>query len=64
MRPKDYESAGSEWNLQSNGTPRISVMVVDNQALFRSGLVRLLQDDERLEVVAESTGDHKSSTSA
>jgi DNA-binding NarL/FixJ family response regulator len=31
-------------------------MVTDGQALFRSGLVRILQDDDRFEVVAESAG--------
>ncbi len=31
-------------------------MVVDGQALFRSGLARLLAEDERLEVVAVSEG--------
>lgn len=31
-------------------------MVVDDQALFRSGLVRLLEDDDRLSVVAVSAG--------
>jgi DNA-binding NarL/FixJ family response regulator len=35
---------------------RISVMVVDGQTLFRSGLARLLSDDERLEVVGASGG--------
>jgi DNA-binding NarL/FixJ family response regulator len=35
---------------------RVSVMVVDDQALFRSGLVRLLEDDQRLSVVALSAG--------
>lgn len=35
---------------------RVSVMVVDDQALFRSGLVRLLEDDGRLSVVAVSSG--------
>lgn len=49
-------------NATSNGeTPPISdrkvtVMVVDDQALFRSGLVRLLEDDPRLSVVAVSSG--------
>jgi DNA-binding NarL/FixJ family response regulator len=36
--------------------PRISVMVVDGQAVFRSGLARLLGEDGRLEVVAVSEG--------
>jgi DNA-binding NarL/FixJ family response regulator len=36
--------------------PRISVMVVDGQAVFRSGLARLLGEDERLDVVAVSEG--------
>ena len=36
--------------------PRISVMVVDGQAVFRSGLARLLGEDDRLEVVAVSEG--------
>ena len=31
-------------------------MVADGQALFRRGLVRILQDDERFDVVAESAG--------
>ena len=36
--------------------PRISVMIVDGQAVFRSGLARLLGEDDRLEVVAVSEG--------
>jgi DNA-binding NarL/FixJ family response regulator len=36
--------------------PRISVMVVDGQAVFRSGLARLLGEDDRLDVVAVSEG--------
>lgn len=35
---------------------RAAVMVVDNQALFRSGLVRLLEEDARLTVAAISAG--------
>jgi DNA-binding NarL/FixJ family response regulator len=35
---------------------KVAVMVVDGQALFRSGLVRLLEDDARLSVVAVSAG--------
>lgn len=35
---------------------QVTVMVVDDQALFRSGLVRLLEDDARLSVVAVSAG--------
>jgi DNA-binding NarL/FixJ family response regulator len=35
---------------------RISVLVVDGQTLFRSGLARLLSDDERLVVVGSSGG--------
>jgi DNA-binding NarL/FixJ family response regulator len=35
---------------------KVTVMVVDDQALFRSGLVRLLEDDLRLSVVAASAG--------
>jgi len=42
-----------------SATRRISVMVVDAQALFRHGLVRLLEDDDRLEVVAVSAGGHE-----
>jgi len=38
------------------GVTTISVMVVDPQALFRSGLVRLLEDDDRVEVVAVASG--------
>jgi DNA-binding NarL/FixJ family response regulator len=36
--------------------PRITVMVVDGQAVFRTGLARLLGEDDRLEVVAISEG--------
>jgi DNA-binding NarL/FixJ family response regulator len=39
-----------------SGRRRVSVIVADGQALFRSGLVRILQDDERFEVVAEAAG--------
>jgi NarL family two-component system response regulator LiaR len=35
----------------------ISVLVVDGQTLFRLGLARLLDDDERLRVVGVSAGD-------
>lgn len=36
--------------------PLISIMVVDGQAVFRSGLARLLDEDARLHVVATSDG--------
>jgi DNA-binding NarL/FixJ family response regulator len=32
----------------------VSVVVADRQALFRTGLVRILQDDQRFDVVAEA----------
>jgi DNA-binding NarL/FixJ family response regulator len=41
------------WSEPDN---RISVMVVDGQTLFRSGLARLLSDDDRLVVVGSSEG--------
>jgi DNA-binding NarL/FixJ family response regulator len=40
-----------------NGTEspiRMAVMIVDSQALFRSGLVRILEEDDRFHVVAAS----------
>jgi DNA-binding NarL/FixJ family response regulator len=40
----------------ADSKPPISVMVVDSQTLFRSGLARLLDDDDRLLVVAASDG--------
>ena len=42
--------------VMRSGVAPISVMVVDPQALFRSGLVRLLEDDDRMEVVAVAAG--------
>ncbi len=36
--------------------PKISVLVVDTQALFRSGLASLLSEDDRLFVAAISDG--------
>jgi DNA-binding NarL/FixJ family response regulator len=41
------------------GRRPISVMIVDGQAVFRSGLARLLGEDERLDVVATSEGGHE-----
>src|SRR5579862_1401959 len=40
----------------SNREDRISVLVVDSEALFRAGLARLLGDDERLNIVGVSVG--------
>ena len=36
------------------GTSRVRVVIVDDQALFRSGLARLLSADSRVEVVGEA----------
>lgn len=37
---------------------QVSVLVVDTQTLFRSGLARLLREDDRLSVAAVSDGGH------
>jgi DNA-binding NarL/FixJ family response regulator len=50
----EYWPTSKPWLLDRR--PRISVMVVDGQAVFRSGLARLLGEDDRLEVVAVSEG--------
>jgi DNA-binding NarL/FixJ family response regulator len=47
---------GAEATASPLTGPKVQVMVVDDQALFRSGLVRLLEDDGRLQVVAVSPG--------
>jgi DNA-binding NarL/FixJ family response regulator len=52
-RPENWPTS-KPWLLDRR--PRISVMVVDGQAVFRSGLARLLGEDDRLEVVAVSEG--------
>ncbi len=52
-RPENWPTS-KPWLLDPR--PRISVMVVDGQAVFRSGLARLLGEDDRLEVVAVSEG--------
>lgn len=61
--PTPAESAGGlpgDWAAPKawlvDRRPRISVMVVDGQAVFRSGLARLLGEDDRLEVVGVSEG--------
>jgi len=61
--PTTAESAGDlpgDWAAPKawlvDRRPRISVMVVDGQAVFRSGLARLLGEDDRLEVVGVSEG--------
>jgi DNA-binding NarL/FixJ family response regulator len=51
ISPEPDESAA--WAEPEN---RIAVMVVDGQTLFRSGLARLLSDDDRLVVVGASGG--------
>lgn len=46
---------GARW--APGHSPPITVVVVDGQAVFRSGLASILSEDSRLEVVAVSEGD-------
>lgn len=48
----EAEAIGTPLTLQE----KVRVMVVDDEALFRSGFVRLLEDDARLSVVAVTAG--------
>jgi two-component system, NarL family, response regulator LiaR len=45
------------WDGLSMESPKISVIVVANELLFRLGLARLLGEDDRLDIIAVSDGD-------
>ena len=54
LRALDTHRASATGNYSPR--PQVSVLVVDTQALFRSGLARLLSEDDRLVVAGISDG--------
>ena len=54
LRALDTHRASATGNYSPR--PQVSVLVVDTQALFRSGLARLLSEDDRLVVAGTSDG--------
>jgi DNA-binding NarL/FixJ family response regulator len=58
MTTDDSELKGKRVSGESSTEPpKISVVVVADELLFRLGLARLLSEDERLEVIAVSDGE-------